>query len=92
MTGGLPISPKNSNEVPFGGASSAVRTSGSPGAVPSCHARTAAVVTPIRELDNRKIGNGGRGPVTEKLQTLYFDQVHGRRPALHPEWLTRVYD
>jgi len=53
---------------------------------------TAAEVTPIRELDNRKIGNGGRGPVTEKLQTLYFDQVHGRRPALHPEWLTRVYD
>lgn len=50
---------------------------------------TAAEVTPIREVDNRTIGNGGRGPVTEKLQTLYFDQVHGRR-AEHPEWLTYV--
>jgi branched-chain amino acid aminotransferase len=50
---------------------------------------TAAEVTPIRELDNRRIGNGGRGPVTARLQGLYFDQVHGRR-ALHPEWLTYV--
>jgi len=48
---------------------------------------TAAEVTPIRELDNRAIGNGGRGPITERLQGLYFDQVHGRR-AEHPEWLT----
>jgi branched-chain amino acid aminotransferase len=50
---------------------------------------TAAEVTPIRELDNRVIGAGTRGPVTEKLQTLYFDQVHGRRED-HPEWLTLV--
>jgi len=50
---------------------------------------TAAEVTPIREVDDRAIGNGGRGPVTEKLQTLYFDQVHGRRED-HPEWLTLV--
>lgn len=50
---------------------------------------TAAEVTPIREVDNRAIGNGGRGPITEKLQTLYFDHVHGRR-AEHPEWLTYV--
>lgn len=50
---------------------------------------TAAEVTPIREVDNRAIGNGGRGPITEKLQTLYFDQVHGRRED-HPEWLTLV--
>ncbi|WP_029134555.1 branched-chain amino acid transaminase [Sedimenticola selenatireducens] len=50
---------------------------------------TAAEVTPIREVDNRTIGNGGRGPITEKLQTLYFDHVHGRR-AEHPEWLTYV--
>jgi branched-chain amino acid aminotransferase len=41
---------------------------------------TAAEVTPIRELDNRTIGNGGRGPITEKLQTMYFDVVHGRNP------------
>ena len=51
---------------------------------------TAAEVTPIREVDNRAIGCGGRGPITEKLQSLYFDQVHGRRDE-HPEWLTPVY-
>lgn len=50
---------------------------------------SAAEVTPIRELDGRVIGNGGRGPVTEKLQTLYFDYVHGRR-ADHQEWLSYV--
>ncbi|HHH43590.1 MAG TPA: branched-chain amino acid transaminase [Gammaproteobacteria bacterium] len=48
---------------------------------------TAAEVTPIREVDNRTIGSGSRGPVTEKLQGLYFDQVHGRR-AEHAGWLT----
>lgn len=50
---------------------------------------TAAEVTPIREVDGRKIGNGTRGPLTEKLQTLYFDQVYGRKVS-HPEWLTYV--
>lgn len=50
---------------------------------------TAAEVTPIRELDGRTIGNGGRGPVTAKLQSLYFDYVHGRRQD-HTEWLTHV--
>ena len=50
---------------------------------------TAAEVTPIRELDGRTIGKGSRGPVTEKLQTMYFDLVHGRS-NLHPEWLTPV--
>jgi branched-chain amino acid aminotransferase len=39
---------------------------------------TAAEVTPVRELDDRQIGSGTRGPVTEKLQSLYFDCVHGR--------------
>ena len=48
---------------------------------------TAAEVTPIREYDNRTIGNGSRGPITEKLQSTFFDQVHGRR-AEYPEWLT----
>ena len=52
---------------------------------------SAAEVTPIRELDNRQIGEGGRGPITTKLQAMYFDQIHGRRDS-HPEWLTRVYD
>ncbi|RMD70187.1 MAG: branched-chain amino acid transaminase, partial [Gammaproteobacteria bacterium] len=48
---------------------------------------TAAEIVPIRELDGRAIGSGERGPVTERLQALYFDQVHGRREA-YPEWLT----
>ena len=52
---------------------------------------SAAEVTPIRELDNRTIGSGTRGPVTEQLQTMYFDQVHGRRDT-HPEWLARIND
>jgi branched-chain amino acid aminotransferase len=50
---------------------------------------TAAEVTPIRELDNRTIGAGKRGPITEKLQSLYFDCVQGRSPA-HAGWLTHV--
>ncbi len=50
---------------------------------------TAAEVTPIREVDNRTIGQGARGPITEQLQTLYFDQVHGRRED-YPEWLSLV--
>ena len=50
---------------------------------------TAAEVLPIRSLDGRVIGNGRRGPVTERLQTMYFDQVTGRR-EVHPEWLTPI--
>ena len=50
---------------------------------------TAAEVTPIRELDNRRIGTGSRGPVTEKLQKAFFDHVHGRTGA-HSTWLTTV--
>ena len=50
---------------------------------------SAAEVTPIRELDGRSIGNGSRGPVTERLQSLYFDVVHGRHPD-HQDWLTPV--
>ena len=42
---------------------------------------TAAEVVPINSLDNQKIGNGLRGPVTEKLQKTYFDQVRGEREA-----------
>lgn len=52
---------------------------------------TAAEVTPVREVDNRVIGNGGRGPITEQLQTMYFDLVHGRLDK-HPDWLTPVND
>ncbi len=50
---------------------------------------TAAEVTPIRELDGRRIGNGGRGPVTEKLQAIYFDAVKGK-DATYESWLTYV--
>jgi branched-chain amino acid aminotransferase len=50
---------------------------------------TAAEVTPIRELDNRTIGSGTRGPITAQLQKAFFDAVSGRDPR-HAEWLTRV--
>ncbi|HEY1020887.1 MAG TPA: branched-chain amino acid transaminase, partial [Flavisolibacter sp.] len=50
---------------------------------------TAAEVTPIRELDNRAIGEGSRGPITEKLQSLYFDVVKGKN-AKYAHWLTLV--
>jgi branched-chain amino acid aminotransferase len=50
---------------------------------------TAAEVTPIREVDGRSIGSGTRGPITTRLQALFFDQVHGRRTQ-YPEWLTLV--
>ena len=50
---------------------------------------TAAEVLPIRELDGRAIGSGSRGPITEKLQTMYFESVRGQRPT--PDgWLDPV--
>ncbi|MCC4272532.1 branched-chain amino acid transaminase [Marinobacter nauticus] len=50
---------------------------------------TAAEVLPIRELDGRQIGAGKRGPVTEKLQSMYFDAVKGKLDK-HSEWLSHV--
>lgn len=50
---------------------------------------TAAEVTPIRELDDRIIGEGKRGPVTEKIQTIFFDAVNGKNPH-YSTWLTYV--
>src|SRR5439155_6266442 len=50
---------------------------------------TAAEVTPIRELDNRQIGNGRRGPITTQLQALFFDVVAGKAPE-YRHWLTLV--
>jgi branched-chain amino acid aminotransferase len=50
---------------------------------------TAAEVLPIRELDGRVIGQGKRGPVTEKMQSMYFDAVKGNSEQ-HREWLTPV--
>ena len=50
---------------------------------------TAAEVLPIKELDGRRIGEGKRGPITEKLQHMYFDQVM-KKDSSHPEWSTLV--
>ncbi|MFB6298746.1 MAG: branched-chain amino acid transaminase [Halobacteriales archaeon] len=50
---------------------------------------TAAEVTPIRKIDNVVIGNGSRGPVTEEIQSAFFDLVE-RRTDDHPEWFTFV--
>tara|TARA_B100000446_G_scaffold123772_1_gene115866 strand:- start:756 stop:1700 length:945 start_codon:yes stop_codon:yes gene_type:complete len=52
---------------------------------------TAAEVLPIRELDGRVIGDGKPGSVTLRLQSLYFDQVRGKRDA-HPDWHVLVTD
>ena len=51
---------------------------------------TAAEVTPIRTVDKITIGNGRRGPVTEALQTAFFDVINGKTPDRHG-WLTYVY-
>ena len=50
---------------------------------------TAAEVTPIREIDNREIGIGERGPITTEIQQRYFDIVEGKNPA-YRHWLTYV--
>ncbi|MGA1286921.1 MAG: branched-chain amino acid transaminase [Rubrivivax sp.] len=50
---------------------------------------TAAEVTPIRELDRVQIGAGERGPITEKIQSAFFDIVGGRNPK-YAGWLSPV--
>jgi branched-chain amino acid aminotransferase len=50
---------------------------------------TAAEVTPIRELDRIEIGSGSRGPITEKIQSAFFDIVNGRNDK-YAHWLTKV--
>ncbi|HEX3203247.1 MAG TPA: branched-chain amino acid transaminase [Nitrospiraceae bacterium] len=50
---------------------------------------TAAEVTPVREIDGRRIGSGAAGPVTRQLQTAFFDVVRGD-DSTHAAWLTRV--
>jgi branched-chain amino acid aminotransferase len=50
---------------------------------------TAAEVTPIREVDDRLVGDGTVGPITKRLQARFFDVVSGRDTS-HPEWLTKV--
>jgi branched-chain amino acid aminotransferase len=50
---------------------------------------TAAEVTPVREIDNRTVGEGTVGPVTKKIQARFFEVARGSDTS-HPEWLTRV--
>ena len=50
---------------------------------------TAAEITPIKELDMRAIGNGSRGVITEKLQSIYFDTVKGANKE-YENWLTFI--
>jgi branched-chain amino acid aminotransferase len=50
---------------------------------------TAAEVTPIREIDRIEIGSGSRGPITESIQSAFFDIVNGRNPK-YAHWLSKV--
>ena len=50
---------------------------------------TAAEITPIKELDRRMIGNGARGEITAKLQSIYFDTVKGENDK-YEAWLTYI--
>lgn len=50
---------------------------------------TAAEITPVREIDGRKIGNGVRGPITEKIQAKFFDVVKGKDPNFS-KWLEPI--
>jgi branched-chain amino acid aminotransferase len=50
---------------------------------------TAAEVTPVREIDNRTVGDGTVGPITKRIQARFFEIVRGQDTS-HPEWLTRV--
>ena len=50
---------------------------------------TAAELTPVREVDDRTIGAGSRGPLTKTIQTTFFDAVKGR-DRKYESWLTRV--
>ncbi len=50
---------------------------------------TAAELTPIREVDDRVVGEGHRGPITKELQGAFFAATKGEDPR-HPDWLTYV--
>lgn len=51
---------------------------------------TAAMVSPIIEVDKRMIGNGKPGSITSKIQKIYFDVANGSNPK-YSDWLTPVY-
>jgi branched-chain amino acid aminotransferase len=50
---------------------------------------TAAEITPIREVDNRTIGNGAKGDTTDRIQKTFFDIVAGKSPKFK-HWLTQI--
>jgi branched-chain amino acid aminotransferase len=50
---------------------------------------TAAEVTPVREIDNRTVGEGTVGPLTKRIQARFFEVARGSDSS-HPEWLTKV--
>jgi len=50
---------------------------------------TAAEITPVREVDDRKIGGGSPGPVTRKVQDIYFGAVKGEKEK-YREWLNFI--
>jgi branched-chain amino acid aminotransferase len=51
---------------------------------------TAAELTPVREVDDRQIGAGKRGPITEDLQTTFFDVIKGKAAEKYAKWLAYV--
>jgi branched-chain amino acid aminotransferase len=51
---------------------------------------TAAHITPVIEIDHRKVGSGEMGPITAKLQQIYFDVIQGKM-AKYSHWCTSVY-
>jgi branched-chain amino acid aminotransferase len=52
---------------------------------------TGAQISPVTRIDHRPVGDGGVGPITDRLKDLYFDAVRGRLPR-YRHWLTPVYD
>ncbi len=52
---------------------------------------TGAQIAPVIEVDHRPVGNGQIGPISEAIQSLYFDVVRGRRPEYRADWCTPVY-
>jgi branched-chain amino acid aminotransferase len=50
---------------------------------------TAVEVTPIKSVDDRTLGDGSPGPITRRIQSAYFDAVHGRLPE-YRHWLSFV--
>jgi branched-chain amino acid aminotransferase len=58
-------------------------------AVEAFFSGTAAEITPIREIDGRAVGGGTPGPITKKLQSIFFDTVTGKNKK-YEHWLTYI--